>query len=171
MLTTSRSNETGGNVKRLLIVLACVSALAAVAGCGGGGSGASLSKEDYEQQMQALQAKLSSTADELQSAFSDPSDIPAMTKGLRQAADVLDEASKGLDDIAPPEDVAEPHQTMIDNTASAATKITEFADKVENAPLAELQPILQDFQNIEEFGKLNAAVATIKAKGYDIGGS
>ena len=160
-------------MKRLLVLLVSLSALAAVAGCGGGGGsgGQALSKADYEQQMQALQSKLGSTADELQNAFSDPTDIKAMTAGLRQAADLLDEASTGLDDIEPPADVAEPHQAMIDNTASAATKINELADKVESAPLAELQPILQDFQNIEEFTTLNQAVTDIKAKGYDIGGS
>ena len=163
--------EIGGHVKRCLILLVCVSALVVVAGCGGGGGeGSALSKADYEQQMQALQTKLSSTADELSSAFSDPSDIDAMSKGLRDAADLLDEASAGLDDISPPEDVADAHQSMVDNSAAAADKIRDFADKIENAPLSELQQSLADFQNIEEFATLETAVSDIKAKGYDIGG-
>ena len=158
-------------MKRAVIVIACLASVITVAGCGGGGGGsAALSKEDYETQMQALQAKLSSTADQLSSAFSDPSDLPAMSKGLRDAADLLDDASTALADISPPADVAEPHQSMVDNSAAAADKIREFAGKIENEPLAELQQSLSGFQNIEEFGKLETAVNDIKAKGYDIGG-
>ena len=158
-------------MKRAAILFACLASVIAVAGCGGGGGGGALSKAEYEQQMQALQAKLSSTADQLTSAFSNPSDIDAMTKGLRDAADLLDEASSGLADISPPEDVADPHQSLVENSAAAADKIREFADKIENAPLAELQQSLSEFQNIEEFGPLETAVSDIKAKGYDIGGS
>ena len=106
--------------------------------------------------MQALQTKLSSTADQLSSAFSDPSNIPAMSKGLRDAADLLDDASTGLADISPPEDVAEPH---------AASAVSAFARLTSDLPPA------ADFQNIEQFGKLETAVNDIKAKGYDIGGS
>jgi hypothetical protein len=144
--------------------------LVAVSGCGGGGGGSALSKQEYETQMQALQTKLSSTADQLSSAFSDPSNIGAMTKGLRDAADLLDNASSGLADISPPADVAAPHQSMIDNSRAAADKIREFADKIENQPLSELQTSLAGFQNIAELGKLATAVSDIKAKGYDIGG-
>ena len=160
-------------MKRLLILLFCLSALTVAAGCGGGDSNSSsgaLSKEDYEQQMQALQAKLSGTADELSAAFSDPSDIDAMSQGLRDAADPLDEASSGLADITPPEDVADPHQSMVDNSASAADAIREFADTIETTPLTELQAKLAEFQDIEEFAELQKAVDDIKAAGYDIGG-
>ena len=113
-----------------------------------------LSKQDYEQQMQALQAKLSSTANELTTAFSNPSDIPAMTAGLNKTADLLDEASQSLDDIEPPEDVADAHQAMVDNSAAAADKIRDLADKVENDSLSELQSDVQDFQNFPEFAEL-----------------
>lgn len=157
-------------MKRYLLLLACLSALALVAGCGGGGGGDGLSKEDYERQMQALQAKLSSTGDELSSAFEDTTDIDAMTEGLRQAADLLDEASEGLADISPPDDVADAHQTMVDKSASAADRIREFADAIASAPLAELQSKLQEFQEIEEFTELQEAVDEIEGKGYDIGG-
>ena len=158
-------------MKRAIILVACLAGVVGVAGCGGsGGGGQALSKADYEQQMQALQAKLSGTADELSAAFSDPSDIDAMSKGLRDAADLLDEASSGLADITPPEDVTDPHESMVDNSAAAADKIREFADTIETAPLAELQQSLAGFQNIGEFAKLDAAVKGIEAKGYDIGG-
>ena len=40
-----------------------------------------------------------------------------------------------------------------------------------NASLAELQERLAEFQNIEEFTELEAAVSEIEAKGYNIGGS
>jgi hypothetical protein len=160
-------------VRNALILLACVLGAVALAGCGGGGggNGSALSKEDYEEQMQALQADLEQSADELQQAFSDPQDIPAMTEGLNQAADLFDDASASLDGIEPPEDVADPHQVMVDKTAAAANELRDFADTVENASLAELQTQLTEFQNIEEFGELEQAVNDIQAAGYDIGGS
>lgn len=161
-------------MKRILILLLVLSAVTVAAGCGGGGDSSSsgpLSKEDYEQQMQALQEDLSGTADELSSAFSNTSDLGAMADGLRSAADLMDEASTGLDGITPPGDVAEPHQVMVDQSASAATTLRDFADTIENTPLSEIQSKLAEFQNIEEFAELQQAVDDIKAAGYDIGGT
>jgi DNA repair ATPase RecN len=160
-------------VRRAATLLACLLGAVVVAGCGNGGGGGSgpLSKEDYEQQMQALQEDLGASANELQQAFSDPQDVDAMSEGLNDAADLLDEASQSLDDIAPPEDVADAHQAMVDRSAAAAEKLREFADTVANASLAELQESLAEFQNIEEFTELQAAVSEIESKGYNIGGS
>jgi uncharacterized membrane protein len=158
------------NAVALLIVLASA---VAIAGCGGGGggNGDALSKEDYETQMQALQADLSASATELQEAFNDPSDVSAMADGLNNAADLLDEASASLDDIAPPDDVADAHQTMVDTSAAAASDLRELAENVETQSLAELQTTLADFQNLTAFTDLQAAVTEIQSKGYDIGGT
>jgi hypothetical protein len=60
---------------------------------------------------------------------------------------------------------------MVDQSAAAAEKLTEFADTVANASLAELQDTLAEFQNFEEFAALEEAVNDIEAAGYDIGGS
>ena len=160
-------------MRKSAILLACLLGVVVMAGCGGGGGGGGepLSKEDYEQQMQELQTDLSASADELQKAFTDPQDVEAMSEGLNEAADLLDEASASLDDIAPPEDVADAHQTMVDRSAAAAVKLRDFADTVANASLAELQESLAEFQDIEEFQELSTAVSEIEAKGYDIGGS
>lgn len=163
-------------MRSAVVMVACLLGVVVIAGCGGGGgggegNGSALSKEDYEQQMQALQADLSESATELQQAFSDPSDISAMAAGLNQAATIFDDASASLDGIEPPDDVAEPHQVMVDKTASAADAIREFADTIENATLAELTQRLPEFQNIEEFDELEQAVNDIQKAGYDIGGS
>ncbi|MET0937706.1 MAG: hypothetical protein ABWY51_00600 [Gaiellaceae bacterium] len=153
------------------VLLACLLGVVVMSGCGGGdgGAGEPLSKEDYEQQMQALQADLGASADELQQAFSDPQDVEAMSEGLNDAAGLLDEASSSLDDISPPEEVADAHQKMVDASAAAAVKLREFADTVANASLAELQESLGEFQNIAEFAELQSAVTEIQAKGYSIG--
>ena len=161
-------------MRKSAILLACLLGVVVMAGCGGGGGGGGgepLSKEDYEQEMQALQTDLSASANELQQAFSDPQDVDAMSEGLNDAADLLDEASQSLGDISPPEDVADAHQVLVDQSAAAAVKLREFADTVANASLAELQESLAEFQNIEEFTELQTAVSEIQAKGYDIGGS
>jgi hypothetical protein len=161
-------------VRKAVILLACLLGAVALAGCGGGGggdNGAALSKEDYESAMQDLQTDLEASADELQKAFSDTTDIDAMSDGLSQTADLMSEASKSLDEIEPPEDVAEAHQTMVDQSAAAADRLTEFAETVENASLAELQEKLTEFQSFEEFAALEEAVNDIEAKGYNIGGS
>jgi hypothetical protein len=174
MLRARNHFRTEGHVRNAGIFLACLLGAVVLAGCGGGGNGGGdepLSKEDYEQQMQALQSDLSASANELQQAFSDPQDADAMSEGLNDAADLLDEASSSLDDISPPEDVADAHQAMVDKSAAAAEKLREFADTVANASLGELQERLSEFQNIEEFTELQAAVSKIQEKGYDIGGS
>ena len=140
MLRERATSGREGHVRNAAILLACLLGVVVMAGCGGGGDGGAgepLSKEDYEQQMQALQADLSASADELQQAFSDPQDVEAMSEGLNDAADLLDEASSSLDDISPPEEVADAHQKMVDASAAAAVKLREFADTVANASLAE----------------------------------
>ncbi len=128
-------------MRNAVILLACLLGVVAIAGCGGGGggNGEALSKADYEEAMQALQADLDASTNELQQAFADPQDIPAMTDGLNQASALMDEASQSLDEIEPPEDVADAHQTMVDKSAAAADRLSEFADTVENASLADLQ--------------------------------
>lgn len=161
-------------MRSVVAMLVCLVGVVVISGCGGGGggdNGSALSKENYEQQMQALQADLEQSADELQQAFSDPSDISAMAAGLDDAADIFDDASTSLDEIEPPDDVAEPHQVMVDKTASAADAVREFADTIENASIAELTQRLPEFQSIEEFDELEQAVKDIQAAGYDIGGS
>jgi hypothetical protein len=154
-------------------MLVCLLGVVAVAGCGGGGgNGSSLTKEDYEEQMQALQADLSRSATELEQAFSDSQDSPAVSAGLNDAADIFDDASASLSEIEPPDDVADPHQVMLDKTASAAAKIRGIADRVENAATpAEVSNELVEFSSMEELTDLQQAVDDIQAAGYDIGGS
>ncbi len=106
-------------MRNAVILLACLLGVVVMAGCGGGGGGdgGALSKEDYEAAMQSLQTDLEASTDELQQAFSDPSDIDAMSDGLSQTADLMSDASQSLDEIEPPEDVAEAHQAMVDKSA------------------------------------------------------
>ena len=160
-------------MRNAVILLACLLGVVVMAGCGGdgGGNGSALSKEDYEQQMQALQADLEATAEPLQEAFANPQDLPAVANGLNETADLFDQASTDLDGVEPPEDVADPHQAMVDNTAGAADKMRDIADTVENGSAAEAQEALASFQTLDELTELQEAVDDIKAAGYDIGGS
>ncbi len=160
-------------MRNAVILLACLCGVVAIAGCGGGdgSNGGALSKEDYEAAMQSLQTDLQASAEELQAAFSDTTDINAMSDGLSQTADLMSQASQDLDDIEPPDDVADAHQAMVDQSAAAAERLTEFADTVANASLADLQETLAEFQTFEEFEALDEAVRDIQAAGYDIGGS
>jgi hypothetical protein len=173
MLPSGATSGREAHVRNGALLLACLLGVVVLAGCGGdsGGGDGPLSKEDYEQQMQALQTDLNASVNELQQAFSDPQDRNAMSEGLNAAADLLDDASQGLADIAPPEDVAGAHETMVDKSAAAAERLREFADTVANAPPAELPERLVEFQNFEEFTELEAAVSEIESKGYTIGGS
>jgi hypothetical protein len=166
------SDEREGHVRSAVVMLACVLGAVVIAGCGGGGGGdGTLSKEDYEEQMKAIQADLQQSGTEIQGALSNPQDRSAMTAGLNEAADIFDQVSASLAEIEPPEDVAEPHQVMVDKTAAAANKIKETADAIEGATLAEVSEKLVEFQNFNEFTELQQAVTDIQQAGYDIGGS
>ena len=155
-------------------MFACLLGILAIAGCGGGAGEArsSLSKQDYEGQMQTLQADLERSVSKLEKAFSNPQDAPAISTGLTDAADIFDEASSSLDEIEPPDDVAEPHQVMVEETASAAAKIRGIADRVKDASTgAEIANELTEFSTLDELTDLQQAVDDIQAAGYDIGGS
>lgn len=160
-------------MRSAVVMLACLLGVVVIAGCGGGsGNGGALSKEDYEQQMQALQADLEQSATALERAFSDPQNSPAVSAGLNDAADIFDDASTSLSEIEPPDDVADPHQVMVDKTASAADKIRGIADRIENAATpAEISNELIEFSNMQELTELQQAVDDIQAAGYDIGGT
>jgi hypothetical protein len=167
LLTHQRREE--GHVRSAVATLACLLGVVVIAGCGGGGNGGALSKEDYEEQMQALQADLGQSATELEQAFSNPQDSPAVSDGLNNAADIFEDASASLNEIEPPDDVADPHQVMVDQTASAAERIRGVADRVENAATpAEISNELLEFTSMEELTELEQAVDDIQAAGYDI---
>jgi hypothetical protein len=148
-------------VRNAAILLACLLGAVVVAGCGGGGGGGGvpLSKEDYEQQMQRLSREVESTLDRMSAAFDDASDVSAE---LIATADLLDDESRSLDGIEPPEEVADEHQTLIDKSAAAADELRKLAD---GASVADLLGVF----GMEEFEDPEATVREIKAKGYDIG--
>jgi hypothetical protein len=142
----------------------------ASAGCGGGGGGGSgpLSKEDYEGRMQALQAKLSDSAEELSGSLSNPTDLAAVADGLDRAADLLDEAAEGLDGIEPPSEIRAAHQSLIDNASKAGEQLRELADKVRTSTVAELGESIGELTSLQVLEDLGKAVSEIKGKGYDI---
>jgi hypothetical protein len=152
-------------VKRLAIAAVAVLALAA-AGCGGGG-GEPLSKADYEQQLTEIGTSLDQSSQALGDAFqaqdiSKAGDqIAAMQTDIRKLADQLD-------DITPPEDVADPHQDLIDGLRGMADDFDEFRDAVESKSVAKMTAFAQSFTSSESSQKINEAIAELKKKGYDL---
>lgn len=152
---------------RYLAVLFGMLAAIAVAGCGGGSGGSGgeqpLSKADYEQRMQAVAQDAASTFEGLGSPSDDLSDVEAIAADLNAAADVLEAQSRSLDEIVPPEDVADSHRTMVDASGAAANGLRAVADDG-----ASVEDSLGAF-DMREFAELEDAVSEIRAKGYDIG--
>lgn len=162
-------------MKRAVVsVLALMSIGLFAAGCGGGGEGGGgggpLSKGDYESQMQALQEKLTSVADNL--ADLNPSSIEDSASALGTIADLFDEAAKGLAEIDAPGEVADAHAALEEGARQAAGTFRELGDKIRDADLAEVPQLLSSLnESLEEtLGPLQEAIDEIKEGGFDIGG-
>jgi len=155
-------------VKRLAIAAVAILAVAA-AGCGGGG-GEPLSKADYEQQLNEIGTSLDSSSQALGDAFqAEDVDKAAEQIGTMQA-DIRKLADQ-LDDITPPEDVADPHQDLIDGLRGMADDFDEFRDAVESKSVAKMTAFAQSFTSSESSQKINEAIEELKKKGYDLEGN
>ena len=151
-------------MKRLAIAAVAILAVAA-AGCGGGG-GEPLSKAEYTQQLNEIGTSLDSSSQALGDAFQAEDagkaadQVSAMQTQIRKLADQLD-------DITPPEDVADPHQDLIDGLRGMADDFDEFHDAVESKSVAKMTAFAQSFTSSESSKKINEAIAEMKKKGYD----
>ena len=151
-------------MKTLAIAAVAILAVAA-AGCGGGG-GEPLSKAEYTQQLNEIGTSLDSSSQALGDAFQAADagkaadQVSAMQTQIRKLADQLD-------DITPPEDVADPHQDLIDGLRGMADDFDEFHDAVESKSVAKMTAFAQSFTSSESSKKINEAFAEMKKKGYD----
>jgi hypothetical protein len=151
-------------VKRLAIAAVAILAVAA-AGCGGGG-GEPLSKAEYTQQLNEIGTSLDSSSQALGDAFQAEDagkaadQVSAMQTQIRKLADQLD-------DITPPEDVADAHQDLIDGLRGMADDFDEFHDAVESKSVPKMTAFAQSFTSSESSKKINEAIAEMKKKGYD----
>ncbi len=158
-------------MRRAVVGLAVVAALAvAAAGCGGGGE-KPLSKEDYEQRVAAIGKDIEARFSDLGAASIDPSNLGALSDLLAKLADALDDAAGRVGDLVPPEEVEATQEKLVQAARELADLVREVADKIKNAPLAELVQIQDklDVSKSDAFRRLQQAIQEFKDKGYDLG--
>jgi DNA-binding PadR family transcriptional regulator len=146
---------------RLLLVLA--TALALLAGCGGGddgdsGGGDGPSREEFvaaaneictdgEEKIQEI---TSQGQQELQQASSDKQRRDAVGDLLEQTADEYRPYLDRLDDLEPPEDIAEEWSNFVDGITEAFDLIPELADATRENDEEKLSELTREFSGIAE---------------------
>jgi hypothetical protein len=139
-----------------------VAAAALAAGCGGGGD--ALSKGEYEQRMQALDQELEQGGAALENVES----LDNLAAQVERFQGVIRDKADEMDELEPPDEVADPHDRLVSGMRGFADRLDEFRDAAESG----------DQQRIEEvvggvlagaFEQVSGPAQEIEGQGYDIG--
>lgn len=155
-------------MKRALLVSSLVAL--AFASCGGD---LRLSKPQYEKVVSSVGDQI---GNELDRTFNDPSlqDPHTLKEGagvVRRAQAAIASAADDLEDVRPPAEVESLHLQLIEGLRELASDFGGLAHSFETADLLEIQKFQQSLSQGElpSMKKITAAIAGMKAKGYDVG--
>ena len=136
---------------RTLVLLLSFLALVA-AGCGGDdgggsseGSSEALSKEDYIEEINSAQTTFVDAASNLNLAS--PESPKAFADSIEELNGSVDQLVTDLEEITPPEEIADLHQQLIDGMEEYGSTISE---NVEGLRSGDQQKLVQAAQNIGE---------------------
>jgi hypothetical protein len=147
-------------MRRVIALLALAGAVALVAaGCGGGGGGTPLSKAEYEQQMQTIGQDLSAALD-TSGATSAEDAVPK----VEEAQTTLREAADKMDEMTPPEDIADEHDQLVEGVRAFADDLDDVISALEDGDLSAISNML----SLDSIQQIQTASAAITGKGYDI---
>jgi uncharacterized phage infection (PIP) family protein YhgE len=139
-------------------------AIAMAGGCGGGGDG--LSKEEYEQQVQEVGGTLNEVTAGLQETPTSLDDLAAAIADIRTEAE---QAADELDDIEPPDEVADSHDKLTAGLRQFADDLAELEQSVEDGELQEIEQLATQLASSEGIQQLTEATNELESKGYNIG--
>jgi len=141
---------------QLFLVLSAL-LLLGTAACGGGTK--KLSAGDYLQKVQSI---AETSTEEETAAFPSEEEAASLSAeeqkqagidGLRNLADIIEDAIKQVDDLKPPEDLQQAHAALVEEGNSLAQNFRDLADQAADVP----PDGIDDFFNTQVFAEATFA--------------
>jgi hypothetical protein len=137
------------DLKRKTALVAATAALA-ITGCGGddddGGSGEPLSAEDYATEIESVLTTFGEASVALGTELSSAQSPDELQSGVDELQTLTQTAVDDLNDITPPEDAAEGHETLTGALEGYLSDIDALAQAVESDDPEAAQKAALDFQ-------------------------
>jgi hypothetical protein len=159
---------------RIVIAVAIGAAAALLAG-GCGGSQA-VSKDEYGAELRGVMGELEEAYGDAGSAVAPGADnatasVEQTVQKLRTSQLALRDAGNRLEDIDPPEQLADDHAALVQGVrdmADAVDLLIGAQEQAERDP-AEAKRLAREFATDESFGAVEAAASRIESAGVDAG--
>lgn len=137
-----------------------------VAGCGGGDE---LSKEEYQTQVRDAIEPVVDTSQSLASDATEAQSVADLSDPLAEAETTYSETASTLDDIEPPEDVADLHGRLVTAHEEIATAAGEAGTAAEEGDEAGVMPFQEAGTTYQS--ELQELQGQFQEKDYDFGGA
>lgn len=157
--------------RRTVTLVAMLVAALLLATCGGGGA---VTKEEYERELQ-------STMDELEAAYGEAGSarpgggesrsVEEEVTELRRAQVAIRDAGNRLDEIEPPEQLADAHTELVlgvRDMADAVDLLVQAQEQAVSDP-NDAKRLMREFASDESFDRVQAAAARLSDAGVDAG--
>jgi len=144
------------------VAIAVIVAIASV-GCRLGGDDSATSQEDYQAAVVNSRDRVEFALGRLPKAQT----LDEFLERMDEAAETIDDTAGDLDDVNAPDDLADPHERLVDQLGQLATDIQGTADQ---ARVPGFEDILQGAQglNFESWDEINAILAELRRKGIEV---
>ena len=152
--------------------IAAAAALALAAGCGGGG-GERLSKEEYQRELASARGELEDAfaglEKALQAAGAGSGSLEKAAGEVENIQEELKEAADDLDGVAPPENVEEAHDELVEGMRALSEDMETFREAIEDGDTAAIHEFAASAGELESVRDLEAATDELRAEGYEFG--
>ncbi len=144
------------------VAVAAMVAIAAV-GCGFGGDDSATSQGEYQTAVVNSRDRVEFALGRLSKAQT----LDEFLERMDEAAETIDDTAGDLDDVNAPDDLADPHERLVDQLGRLATDIQGTADQ---ARVPGFEDILQGAAglNFESWDEINAILAEKGAQGIEV---
>lgn len=149
-------------------------AAALLATCGGGSQEPS-TKAEYERELRAtmddLEAAYGQAGSAIDGTAGSTRSVGEVVEDLRSSQVALRDAGNRLDEIVPPESLAETHDELVAGVRDMADNVDRLIDAQETAERdpARAKQLAREFVNDESFDRVQAAAAKLSDAGVDAG--
>lgn len=145
---------------------AALTALALVvlaAGCGGGDD--RLTREEYQTEVREVGDTLGGALSGVDTSGGDLTAVQGQVEGLQEA---LRTAADDLDELEPPEDVAGPHDRLVEGVRGFAKELEELGQALEEGDLAAAAAFQEKLTQSESVQKIREAAKQLQDDGYSL---